>query len=213
MAKGGWKLGFNKSGAKLSINELKKGSLGGNDLFGSVNLGLFINHGSYGTSLDYHSFASQTKQTYFSSDNPADASAPWIALGEFGFGGGNLRWMAILACNSLQDGAYQSMLNKGVLPLQDGNHIICGLTTVGAVGEEIGEFWAKNMLGNFFTSPKKVKDAWFDAGREQYSFATNLTDTIVFRACGWEDCMDDKLNSYSTTTSGDIVKEDSPVYP
>ncbi len=212
MTKNSWKLGFNKSGTNLSVVELKKSSLGGGDLFGTVNLGLFIDHGNYGTSLDYHSFASQSKQTYFTSDNPADSSSPWIALGEFGFGGGNLRWMGILACNSLEDGAYQSMLNKGVLPLQNGNHIICGLTTVGAIGEDIAETWAKKMIGGL-TSPLKVKDAWFAAGRKQYEIATNLTGTISFRAFGWEDCIDDRLDNYSPTTSGDIVHEDSIVYP
>ncbi len=212
MTKNGWKLGFNKTGASLSHAELKKASLGGSNLFGGVNLGIFLSHGSYGTSLDYHSFANQSLQTYFVSDNPADSSNPWIALSEFGFGGGNLRWMAVLACNSLRDEQYQSMHNQGVLPLENGNHLICGLATVGGVGEDIGELWAKKMLGGLVAA-EKVKDAWFSAGRKQYQGDTSLTNDITFRVFGWEDCMDDKLNSYSPTTSGDIVHEDSLVYP
>ena len=96
-------MAFNKSSVDFSVNDLRKGSLGGNDLFGGVNLGLFIDHGNYGTSIDWHNWASQSKQTYFPSANPADASAPWIALSEFRFGGGNLKWMAVVSCNSLHD--------------------------------------------------------------------------------------------------------------
>lgn len=73
------------------------------------------------------------------------------------------------------------------------------MTTVGAIGEDIGEIWAKKMLGGGFTSAQKVKDAWFSAGRGQYRYPTNLTGTITFRAFGWEDCMDDKLSSYEPT--------------
>ena len=216
LQKKGWKMGFNKGSTDFSVNDLKKSSLGGSDLFGGVNLGLFIDHGNYGTSVEQHNYMSQSKQTYFASANPADASAPWIALSEFGFGGaGNLKWMAILACNSLHDANYQSIVNHGFFPLTSDNHLLCGLTTVGAVGEEIGQFWANKMTGGFFTSPETVKEAWFQAGRDQFSNATGLTgvSTIVFRVAGWDNCLGDTLTSFPDATSGTLDYEDRQVYP
>lgn len=213
MQKKAWKKGFIKGSTDFSVNDLRKGSLGGNDLFGSVNLGLFIDHGNYGTSIDWHSWASQSEQTYFASANPADASAPWIALSEFGFGGGNLKWMAILACNCLHDDQYQSMINSGVFPLTSGNHLLCGMTTIGAIGEDLGEVWAKKMTGSFLSSPESVKDAWFDAGQAQYQYATNLTGPITFRVAGWDNCLDDTLKSFPDTTSDTMDYRDRQVYP
>jgi hypothetical protein len=216
MQKKGWKTGFKKGSTDFSVNDLKKGSLGGSDLFGGVNLGLFIDHGSYGTSVEQHSYMSQSKQTYFASANPADASAPWIALSEFGFGGaGNLKWMAILACNSLRDANYQSIVNHGFFPLTSDNHLLCGLTTIGAVGEDIGKFWAEKMTGGFLTSPETIRQAWYDAGHDQYNNATGLTgiSSIVFRVAGWDNCLDDTLKSPPDSTSGTLDYRDQQVYP
>jgi hypothetical protein len=210
----GWKLGFKKGSSDFSVNDLIQNSLGGNDLFGTVNLGLFIDHGSYGTTIEHHIWMAQSLQTYFPSANPSDASNPWIALSEFGFGGGNLRWMAILACNSLHDDQYQSIVNHGVFPLGSENHLICGFATVGDISEEIGEIWAKKMTGTIFSSAESVKDAWFDAGHDQYHYATNLiVGTVIFRVAGWDNCLDDTLKNYPGSTSGTLDFRDRQVYP
>jgi len=215
MQKKGWKMGFKKGSTDFSVNDLKKSSLGGSDLFGGVNLGLFIDHGSFGTSVEQHNYMSQSKQTYFASANPADGSAPWIALSEFGFGGaGNLKWIGILACNSLHDANYQSIVNHGFFPLTSDNHLLCGMTTIGAIGEDFGEIWAKKMTGGFLVSPETVKDAWFDAGVGQYQYATNLVGTtITFRVAGWDNCLDDTLKSPPDSTSGTLDFRDKQVYP
>lgn len=216
LEKKGWKTGFKKGSTDFRINDLKKSSLGGSDLFGGVNLGLFIDHGNYGTSVEQHNYMSQSKQTYFASANPADAAAPWIALSEFGFGGaGNLKWMAILACSSLRDEQYNSIVNHGFFPLTSNNHLLCGLATTGPIGEDIGKFWAEKMTGGFFTSAETVRQAWYDAGHAQYANGTGSDgpSTIIFRVAGWENCMDDTLKSSPDATSGDIVEDHQQVYP
>lgn len=210
----GWQLGFNFSGSVFRINDLIAASIGGNEMFGRVNLGLFMDHGSYGTSLDYHSWASQTYQTYFASDNSADAASPWIAMSEFGFGG-NLRWMAVLACNSLQDQSYNSMANAGVLPIPSNLHLLCGTTTVSYMSDNIGELWATKMLGSFFHAPETIENAWYDAGHDAYLYATNIPSgsTVTFRVAGSDNCFNDTLKSYAGGTSGNITSTTRQVYP
>lgn len=208
----GWKLGFNFSGSVFRINQLRSASLGGNELFGTVNLGLFMDHGGYGTSLDWHSWASQTYQTYFASDNSADAASPWIAMSEFGFGG-NLRWMAVLACNSLRDDNYNSMAGAGVLPIKSNLHLLCGTTTVSYMSDNIGELWATKMLGSFSHSPETVENAWYDAGHDAYHYATNISNTVIFRVAGSDNCFSDTLKSYAGGTSGNITSTTRQVWP
>lgn len=214
MIKKGWQVGFNFDGNLFRVNDLRAASLGGKGMFGNVNLGLFMDHGSYGTSLDYHSWASQTYQTYFPSDNPADASNPWIALSEFGLGG-NLRWMAILACNSLRDQNYNSMANAGVLPIKSNLHLLCGTTTVSYMSNDIGTLWAAKMLGSLLHSPQTIEQAWYGAGHDAYHNATNIPSgsTVVFRVAGFENCFNDTLQRYAGSTSGDIISHTQPVYP
>jgi hypothetical protein len=55
--------------------------------------------------------------------------------------------------------------------------------------------------------------AWYDAGHEQYSIATNMTGTVVFRVVGWDNCMDDKLNNYAGSTSGSLAEDHLQVWP
>ena len=212
MRKKGWDLNFNLSSTTLRQNNLRSASYGGNEIFGQVNLGLFIDHGSYGTSIDYN--FNQAKDTYLPGDNSSDTGAPWLGLSEFGLGG-NLRWMAILACNVLRGQNYSSMANAGVLPFKNNTHLLCGASTVAAVGEDIGQLWAENMTGSLFTAPQTVSQAWNNAGRTQYSYATNLVggSAIVFRVAGSDNCFSDTLKNYAGSTSGNITFVDTQVWP
>src|SRR5665213_297126 len=150
MRKKGWwgPNSFNLSGATIHVNDLRSASLGGNEIFGNVNVGLFIDHGDYGTSLDYNADANESYQTYFTSDNPSDASASWLRLSEFVLGG-NLRFMAILACNTLRDDNYNSMLNQGALPIGNNLHLLCSASTFVGCGD-VGGLWAYNMTKSSF---------------------------------------------------------------
>jgi hypothetical protein len=74
------------------------------------------------------------------------------------------------------------------------------------------------MFGGFFTSPETVVNAWFDAGRTQYSYATNLTGTISFRVAGYPECMSDTLQNNTAPSSpspapGNLTSVTQQVYP
>ncbi len=205
---------FNLSGSSIHVNDLRSASLGGNEIFGNVNVGFFIDHGSYGTSADVNPDANGSLMTYMASDNPSDASAPWLRLSEFGLGG-NLRFMGILACNPLCDPNFNSMLNAGSLPIKSNLHLLCSASTFTACGD-VGGLWAYNMTGGFFRPAQTVVQAWFNAGRTQYAAlnSTNWTyGTITFRVAGQDNCFSDTLKNYQSSTSGNIINQDQQVYP
>lgn len=203
---------FNLSGSIIHVNDLRSASLGGNEIFGNVNVGLFIDHGNYGTSADMNPDANGSLMTYMSSDNPSDRSAPWLRLSEFGFGG-NLRFMGILACNPLCDPNYNSMLNAGSLPIKSNLHLLCGASTFAACGD-VGGLWAYNMTGGFLRPAQTVMQAWFNAGQKQYILLTNWNyGPIVFRVAGQDNCFSDTLKNYQGSTSGNIINQDHQVYP
>ena len=196
MTKGGWKQGFNKSDQNLLAAELKRNDLGvgGSNIFNQVNVGLFMAHGNYGSSIDFSATANQSLQTYFCSGNTNDLAAPWIRLSEFKFGN-NLRWMGLLACNSLRDANWQSMNTKFVLPHGDQNHLVAGCSTYAGMTEELGGRWAKNMIKG-----QTIPDAWINMGIEGYKNAVTsgvLTNDVYFRVSGWDTCFSDRLKAYT----------------
>ncbi|MCI0748023.1 MAG: DUF6345 domain-containing protein [Verrucomicrobia subdivision 3 bacterium] len=208
MSSGGWKLGFHKANNNLQDYELKRFDLGfgGSNLFNRVNLGLFMSHGNYGSTVDFTAATSQSKQTYFAAGgtNPPNS---WIRLSEFRFGD-NLRWMALLTCNNLEDDAYQSMYNKLVLPIGDQNqpwanhlHLLLGCSTYSAVTKNFGELWAKKMRGGAFTVTQTIADAWFNTGRDVYRGQPRtgiFTNDLFFRVVGWDTpTFSDRLLSYT----------------
>ena len=203
---------FNFSGLNVHLNDIRSAALGGNEIFGNVNVGLLIDHGSFGTTVDNNHDANGTLMTYFSTDNPADRFAPWLRLSELGLGG-NMRFMGILACNSLCDPNYSRMKNGGVLPIKSNLHLLCAASTFAACGD-VGGLWAYNMTGGFFRPAQTVPTAWFNAGITQYKLLTNWNyGTIVFRVAGQDNCFSDKLNNYQSSTSGNITHSDQQVYP
>lgn len=221
-----WKMGFHKSDNNLTKNELIRNDLAGysgSNLFNRVNLGLFMSHGNFGTTLDFSPAAGQSKQTYF----PAGGNNPpnsWIRLSDFRFGD-NLRWMAILACNSLQEDAYQTMYNKMVLPIGDENqawsnqlHLLMGCRTYAAVSAQMGERWAKKMTGGAFSSAQTIAEAWYSTGRETYQGQRRFgifTNDLYFKVVGWDTTMGDRLNLYTIPDpSADLLGDDNrKVYP
>jgi hypothetical protein len=211
MKRYGWKLGSIKGDQDLPVNSIRRSDqgYGGGEYFTTATVGLFLDHGNYGLDPDYSHGSSGSKQTYFRSDVDGGDNG-WLRMCQFGFGG-NLKWMGVLACNSLT--TYSSMLNAGGIPLKT-THMVCGTSTISAVGEEIGADWTKNML----KKKQSIVDAWFNAGRSQYQYATNLTGTISFRVAGYPECMDDTIKNNTEPTSpssapGNLTKQDSQVYP
>lgn len=212
--KAGYKQAFNKNGKDVRTIELRRSDLGigGGNLFNQVNLGMILAHGSYGTSLDFSaSSGGGSLQTYLGVDGTNNAADPWIRLSDFWFDG-NLRWMAIMACNTLRDANYNSMLNKNALPISDNFHLLCGASTVMYFSEYLGENWAIALK-----KKEPVGTAWFIAGRETYKRAKPgvITDPVVFRLSGWTSCFADRIVAWNDPDPGiDTIDErTSQVYP
>lgn len=218
MKKGGWKLVYDRSANStpaLHANDMRRGDqgYGGGELFTTASIGLFLNHGSYGTDPDYSAGSSGSKQTYFRISTDSGDNG-WLRMCQIGFGG-DLKWLGLLACNSLT--TYSSMANAGAIPLKT-THMVCGTSAVSAVGEDFGAYWAKKMLGGIFKSRETIANAWFDAGHDQYQYATNLTGTITFRVAGYPECMNDTIKnnvapSNPSPAPGNLIKVDNQVYP
>lgn len=117
----------------------------------------------FGTDPDYSAGSSGSTQTYFRIGTDLGDNG-WLRMCQIGFGG-DLKWLGVLACNSLT--TYSSMSSAGAIPLKT-THMVCGMAAIGAVGEEFGEYWAKKMLGGVFKTREKISSAWFDAGHDQY---------------------------------------------
>jgi hypothetical protein len=214
LSKAGWKIMYDRPDQLLHVNDMRRSDqgYGGGELFTTATLGLFLDHGDYGTDPDYNPGSSGSKQTYFRSDNDGGDNG-WLRMCQIGFGG-NLKWMGILACDSLN--TFSSMSSKGAIPLKT-THLVCGCATIAGLGEDIGAYWAKNMIGGAFKSPETIANAWFDAGHKQYLGATNLP-TVIFRVAGYPECMNDTVNNNTAPTSpssapGNLTKIDQQVFP
>ena len=213
MGTAGWKVGFSK-GDPASI-ELKRSDLnvGGSNIFNQVNLGLFLGHGAYGTSIDFTQPAGQSLQTYVPVSGVNNPANTWIRLSEFKFGSGSssqLRWMGLIDCWLLRDDNYQSMLNKNVLPIGNKLHLLCSTTTLMLVSSGLAEEWPVELLRN-----KTVPRAWFDAGRLDYRNQTAISNAIVFRVAGWDSTFNDTLKLYTEPSPGSdtITVLDEQVWP
>ena len=225
MSKAGWKVEYDRSDSLLHAQDMRRSDLGygGGELFTTANIGLFLDHGNYGTDPDYSAGANGSYQTYFYCGNSNSYTAnvvvappinDWLRMCQIGFGG-NLKWMGLMACDSLT--TFDSMSGAGAIPLKT-THMVCGCASIAGIGQEFGQYWAHNMLvGGFFTGPETIANAWFDAGRKQYLGATNLP-TVIFRVAAYQECIGDKIknNTDPTTpspTPGNLIKSDAQVFP
>jgi uncharacterized protein DUF6345/Big-like domain-containing protein len=218
MKKLAWKLEFQKFNDTLPVNSVRRSDQGynGGEIFTQATIGLFMDHGSYGTTLDYNPGASGSFQTYFPSGNPNDGTAEssWLRMCQFGFGG-NLKWMAVLACNSICDPNWNSMQSHGAIPLKE-THLVCGTASIAWLGEEIASFWAQNMI----KAKQTVRQAWFDAASKQYRGVAPgvITNTVIFRVTGYPECIDDTIATNTAPSSpspapGNLIERHSQVYP
>jgi hypothetical protein len=218
----GWTQGFNKKNGEITFWDLARSDLyGGSNLFNQVDLGLFMAHGNYGTTLDYHRSASNSLQTYFPIGSQSNM---WIRLSDFRFGN-RLKWMAILACYSLEANAVQSMTDKNVLPIGDVTqgftnhlHLLLGCRTYAATTPDFGKTWVQKMNGAVFKPAKTVREAWYLTGKEMYEDIKRVgifTNDLYFNVVGWNTTIEDKLNQYTNPTpqSDYIYSRDRLVYP
>lgn len=210
----GWKLAYERHDDQLSVSSVRRADLGigGGELFTQATLGLWISHGTYETAPDLAPGANGAMLTCWPTSNPSESRDPWLRMCQFGFGG-NLKWMGILACNSLCDPNFGSMVSAGAIPLKE-THLVCGTATIVAVGENVGSYWVVNMI----KKKQKIVDAWFAAGRQEYAGQTNLVNPTIFRVAGYPECLSDTIQSSTPPNNpspapGNLVRQDSPVWP
>ena len=199
---------------KGSTNPRITGSDVTGGFFNQANIGLLAVHGSYGTTMESDGVKHSYLRFY------RNGSASYIRLDDCSFGGSGtngLKWMAILACGTLNDSPYSSLYNYGRLPINNDLHLLCSAKTVVTFAPKIGEFWAEKMLGIGSTNgPEHVAQSWFDAGSTAYLDETNHPLTMVFRVAYWPDAINDYItdiaSSPGTGNTYDIQKQDATVY-
>jgi hypothetical protein len=179
--------------------DLKKTSLGGNNIFNQANIGLLMMHGSYATTVEKDNI----KYTYIDVDN-GSGSLDYVRLSDMDFGSSGpmgLRWMTIAACNIFYPADMLSMGNSR-WPVNDNLHLLCGASTIYYANQIVGKYYAQNMLAN-----QTIPNAWVNASKKAYSSATSSTvpDSINVRIYGWPDCFNDSLSSYYDPDTQDSV--------
>lgn len=84
-----------------------------------------------------------------------------------GAGTNGLKWMAILACNSLYQPNWNSMnRNK---PYNSNLHLLLGAATDSYENRNLLLYWAKYMnFGKVPNSPMTIRAAWYQAAQDAY---------------------------------------------
>jgi hypothetical protein len=209
----GWKAGFVKSDDQLSATDIKKPSLGGNSLFNTVDIGLLMTHGSYGTTAESDS----VKYSYVILGN-STSGVTYLRLADFDFGSSatnGLKWMTIYACHILNSTAYTSMLNNGRLPINENLHLLSGSSTVCYAAQNMGNHYGHRLVGGWFWRMENVENAWFDAGRRAYQLyrLSGVNNTVTFGVVGWPACFNDTVLLYSDPDpQNGLLKIEQDVY-
>ncbi len=207
----GWKNTINKVDDQLSINDLR----GSGSPYNTVNLGVFIGHCAYGTSIDYA--ANGCKQMYI--PITSGGGAQFLRMSEMTLGGSNatsgLRWFALECCDSLYQSDWSNMQNLGVKPYNGNLHLLLGTATTSYASANLLSYWAKYMNHGTSTnySPLTVKAAWYQAAQDAYkNSGIPSSPAVKFATAGDNSCMNDSLQSY-TTPGGSWGYNSQQVYP
>jgi hypothetical protein len=211
MEDGGWKPRLNLGNDNLTISALR----GSGNPFNQVNIGLLVLHGTYGTSQDFT--AGGCEQMYF--PIASGANAEYLRMSEMNFGGSSptngLKWMAIMACNSLYHPDWSSMQSQNIKPYNSNLHLLLGAGTKFFLDPNIGRYWAKNMFGSTDQNPMPIRLAWYAAGKKAYAIPYGeFINPTVFAVAGDGNCMNDFLqNKTNTVLSGSWTYDSQQVYP
>jgi Family of unknown function (DUF6345)/Bacterial Ig domain len=163
----GWKTTINKVDNNLGLSDLQ----GQSTPFNGVNIAVLLLHGTYGTSIDYA--ANGCEQMYF--PIASGGSGTYLRMSGMNFGGGGqngLKWMAIVACFSLQHNNWANMQNNGVKPYNGNLHLLLGCDTIEYAQPNMLAWWAQYMAsGMTNNNPMQVRAAWYAAGTSAFNYA------------------------------------------
>ena len=211
MARGAWQTSFVKDNGNLHASDLRKESLGGANVFNANNgsLGILSLHGGYGTSQDFDqaSGANGAQQIYFPIDGRPNSGPSWVRMSEMDFGSpgtNGLKWMTLMACNSLRQQNWNSIRNAGWKPFNGNLHLLMGGNSL--IDDDNLVLWAKFMLGLDLNRKRPIYDAW----RDSAPYCRHLP--VQFAIAGFDDCKQDMLtgtNSY--TPQGSVFYDVLPV--
>jgi hypothetical protein len=202
MTKGSWDMSGFKDNDNLKISDLQ----GSGTFFNDVDLGLLAVHGTYGTSFD-STPGHPVKQMYF--PIASGGSAQYLRMSDMNLGGSSstngLKWMALLACDSLFQTDWNSMKSQSVKPYNSNLHMILGCGTDFAAEPLIGQFWADYMLGLDPTTSKpqavmKIRDAWYQAANDAYKKVgpfVSIPNPTVLAVAADSNCSEDFLQTNS----------------
>ncbi len=189
----GWTKGFVKADDQLKLSDLQ----GSGTPFNQVNLGVFLGHGTYGTSPDY--YANGCDQMYFPISS--GTGAQWLRMSDMNLGGAGtngLKWMALKTCVSLYPSDWQNMQFYGVYPYNNNLHLLLGSATDCATSATLLQLWARYM--NFGTStnynPLTVRAAWYQAAKDAWHNTPFPSGTVIkFVVTGDAACSEDMLQT------------------
>lgn len=211
MDRGGWTMNLFQDNDNLKIFNL----VGSSTPFNGVNLGLLILHGTYGTSPDYTT-GRPVRQIYL--PIASGAAVSYLRMSQMSLGGdqtNGLKWMAILACNSLFHADWSSMQSQQVYPYNSNLHLLLGVGTFFALEPTLAQNWADLMLGNATNAPMTILTAWYAAAKQAYAESKNsYINPTVFAVAGDNACKGDYLqNRTNTVLSGSWFYDSQQVYP
>jgi hypothetical protein len=202
---------LNKIDDQLSINNLR----GSGTPFNSVNLGVLLLHGTYGTGIDYN--ANGCKQMYFPIGSGGGAT--YLRMSEMNLGGAGtngLKWVAIMACFSLYHTDWQNMQSAGVKPYNNNLHLLLGCDTTEYADPNILAYWARYMAFGQSTNynPMTIRSAWYQAAHYAYQLSGvhYAISPLTFAVAGDSACHDDMLQTNYTPT-GSWFYDTQQVYP
>jgi hypothetical protein len=217
MEKGGWGLGYLSPDSKLQLSDLQ----GSGTPFNNVDIGLLIVHGAYGISYDYTT-GHPLYGIYFpiASGN----SAQYLRMTDMNLGGSSpnngLKWMAIMACTSLYQHNWKSIISQNAKPYNSNLHMILGTGTDFGADPLIGQYWADYMLGNpaVGRKPMTIQDAWYNAAYQAYTAGVNngvgnYPNPIIFAVVSDPNCVNDTLQIYSAPSGGTWTYNSWTVFP
>jgi hypothetical protein len=209
MKHGGWNPTFDKIDDAQTISDLR----GSGTSFNTVNFGMLMTHGTYGTTPDYTPPANGCMQMYF--PITAGGSAQYLRMSEMNFGSSGtngLKWMTLWACFSLQTANWQNMQTAGVQPYNSNLHLLLGADTLIYTDSHLLGYWAKFMtVGQTANSPMTIRAAWYTAARKAYA-GEGYSAPIIMAVAGDDACQNDSLQN-NTSPSGTPYYDSNQVYP
>ena len=187
----------------LTVNDMKKSSLGGNHFFDEANIGLYIGHsaGERETIV-----ALGHRQTYIPIYNSAAGTITWIGMNDMRWGGSNLKWLAFYSCNIFRDDprdypCYPVMKSNSHLAMGGQLHIMQGYITESTIHSGMGYYWTYALSGKTGVQANHtVIGAWKYVCRHTQPKLSKDPNQNICRSIFWPECEGDYVYGYGTQT-------------